>query len=220
MKSLGESLSKLFSSKSKEKNDKKWQPANPRNPQAVRLVLLGTGATFLAVTPGCNHVGFHGITSSIGVYLAIDEYRCFIAHIDCRISGGGSKMPSVAACTRLRQEISRRLDAEAAAARGWPAKTDAVGMARLRSSLRMVSKNFDFAKQNQSHDVYPDNVIAQAVNEWLGTPTGQYRDPVSAGGIVVEHQQPYVPQYLVHGTNENMWRFVEQPANDRWFLVV
>ncbi|KAK5138076.1 hypothetical protein LTR08_005874 [Meristemomyces frigidus] len=225
LKSAKRFVSKLNPQKEKTKPNERLKLSSTHS-KKVRIMPGGSGGTIRAFTSDCNHVGVHGCQSCVGVYFALDENHCFVAHIDCRIgasrkTAGGLRLPDQATYDRLKQDVFRRLDEERLIRR-WGAKTDVEFMDLLRGTLVMVCKQLDprvAGHREPGWDTVAGNVVAEAVNEWLEIPRGEWVVPERCGGFIVRHRE-YEPQYWVTQIDMTEWTSLEQEQNMKWCVTV
>lgn len=196
---------------SKLKHDKESSPS-PRR-QLFRHVPPGSGGTYDLCLPSVPHIGTDGCLSCVGVYFAVDDARCFAAHIWTWVepsgsSTGGLRITDQATYDRLKQEVQRRLDAESLRS-SWGPKSEL-----MRDSVVMVSKQ-QALEAVKVWDTVVSKCVADAVNEWLGVLPGRARKPELCGGFVVHHPG-HVEEHCDNVVNDTRWRALKEPSNMCW----
>ena len=152
------------------------------------------------------------------MYFAIDQDRCFLAHIDCGIkqgkrTAGGLRVPNQATHDRVKNSIFKGLDDESLRMR-WGAKTNL-----MRRSLVMVCRQLDteaVEDKSEAWNTIASNVVAEAVNEWLELPRTARKVPKQSTEFVVKHQKSS-PRCEVTWSS---WDVLEMERNDEWYVRV
>lgn len=101
----------------------KRQVSEPQ-PQPFRRIPEGCGGTYRFDQSDMHHVGVDGCRSCLGVYFAIDDSRCFAAHIWAWVEPsngkpGGLNVTDQEVSEKVRKEVVRRIDEERVRS-NWP----------------------------------------------------------------------------------------------------
>ncbi|KAK5119474.1 hypothetical protein LTR85_007574 [Meristemomyces frigidus] len=203
---------------SSELINQKWQSFTKlfKREKLFRRVPAGYGGTYLfGGGSSISRIGTDHCQTCVGVYFVIDGQRYFAAHIQCWVeasdtTAAGLRIPNAATYQRLQQEITQRLDVEAAQS-GWLQPSEA-----MRNSLVMVCKaQVTDSQGRQSWDTVVGNCIADAVAGWLGVPEGDARRrPSERGGFIVKHpgQKRKMFDHLI---DTSRWTAVPDHPQDR-----
>lgn len=145
-------------------------------PTPYRYVSQGSGGTYKFTPDTLQHIGTSKCITCVGVYFAIDDKRCFMAHMNADTitqDGKPSRRTNQRLSAKIRDQMTDRLNAEQQKS-GWGPVTE-----RMRSSLVMVCPDMEWK--------WPmvGDAVSTAVQEWLGVREPQR--PFKSGGFIIRH---------------------------------
>ncbi|KAK5129491.1 hypothetical protein LTR08_003214 [Meristemomyces frigidus] len=161
----------------------------------------GSGGTYTFTRETTPYIGTSGCGTSLGVYFAIDDTRCFAAHIDINVitSEAGHKSRTMfdeGYSDKVMAEVAHRLDLEQWVAQ-WGPPTD-----RMRDSLVLVCPNV-FIGDFPMRFPLVGAAVCVAIQEWLQFEHA--RTPEKVDGFVVQHPAG-MPQYLSGDAMDAAWQ--------------
>lgn len=195
----------------------KRRKATKQRPQPFRHLRDGSGGTYDFTDTTLQHIGTDCCRSCVGVYFAVDEHRCFAAHIWTWIKAeegrtGGLQIADEQTYGKLRQEVARRLDEESVRAQWGPVTEE------MRRSLVIVCRQLA-PDGDVQRDTVVGNCVVAAVKEWLGIPKARRIRARPYGGFVVKRPEANV-EYCQLISDAGRWRAVDEPPNVRWYFGI
>lgn len=151
-----------------------WQHRNDAT--VYRYINSGSGGTYTFSQDTPQHIGTSKCDTCVGVYFAIDDYRCFAAHINADTFTRDrelSRQTNGSTSTKIRDEVTCRLDEEQQESQ-WGPVSD-----RMRTTLVMVCPRMAWTIPMVG------DAVSEAVQHWLGISDPQRPNPV--GGFVTQH---------------------------------
>lgn len=179
------------------------------NPTVYRHIPEGNGGTytFTSVTPA--YIGTSKCKTCVGVYFAIDDTRCFFAHINVDLTkkfGSNTYETNWATAAKIREAISRRLHEEQQRSQ-WGPVSD-----RMRNSLVMVCLEPAVKWRSQVGEA-----VSRAVWEWLQFTIPQL--PRRCGAFIVQRPSGK-PEYFDLEPSNTVWHKQDEPEQKGWGMLI
>ncbi|KAK4542356.1 hypothetical protein LTR36_006812 [Oleoguttula mirabilis] len=183
--------------------------AGSGGPLIYRYIPEGSGGTYTFTKDSAFYIGTSKCETCVGVYFAIDDKRCFTAHInvDTTTKAGHSfRDINNSTATAIRNEVVRRLNAEQTSSQ-WGSVSD-----RMRNSLVMVCRILS----SGWHDMV-GKAVSDAVQQWLQITDP--RPPRTCGGFIVRHPDGEAQFFDIEASNR-FWHKRDEVKTRAWGMLL